>query len=112
VKKLLLLSMICLSLAACDNKTNTPKANDTTSEAQTPETDADRNLSQKVRQAIQEESQWSGYSQRIQITSSNGIVTLRGAVPSEKERNDIAKKISSINGVKRVDNLLAVGQQR
>jgi len=112
VKKLLLLSVLCLSLTACDN-TRTPKTETTTTTTETAtDTDADRNLSQKVRQAIQDESQWAGYSQKIQITSANGIVTLRGAVPSERERNDIAKKISSISGVKRVDNLLAVGQQR
>jgi hyperosmotically inducible protein len=45
----------------------------------------------------------------VTIVTVNGVVTLRGPVVSEEERNTIAKKATQVAGVRKVENQLEVG---
>ena len=72
------------------------------------ENEADRALTQKIRQAITSDDVLSTNGQNVKIITSDGKVTLRGPVKSAKEKADIAAKATQIAGVKQVDNQLEV----
>lgn len=72
------------------------------------ENEADRALTQKIRQAITSDDGLSTNGQNVKIIMSDGQVTLRGPVKSAKEKADIAAKATQIAGVKQVDNQLEV----
>ena len=48
----------------------------------------------------------------VQVSSTNGMVTLRGSTASVKDKELIGKKIRRLEGVKGVDNQLRPGWQR
>ena len=70
------------------------------------ENEADRALTQKIRQAITSDDALSTNGQNVKIITRDGKVTLRGLVKSAKEKADIAAKATQIAGVKQVDNQL------
>jgi hyperosmotically inducible protein len=72
------------------------------------ENEADRAITQKIRQAITSDDALSTNGQNVKIITSDGKVTLRGPVKSAKEKADIAAKATQIAGVKQVDNELEV----
>jgi hyperosmotically inducible periplasmic protein len=72
------------------------------------ENEADRAITQKIRQAITSDDALSTNGQNVKIITSDGKVTLRGPVKSAKEKADIAAKATQIAGVKQVDNQLEV----
>jgi hyperosmotically inducible protein len=45
----------------------------------------------------------------VKIVTVDGVVTLRGPVVSEQERNTIAKKATQVAGVRKIENQLEVG---
>jgi hyperosmotically inducible periplasmic protein len=129
MKKLFLmtmLSMLSLTLIACDRQ---DKLNDSTSSGQdydnteknvrdrdsatkTPldqaENEADRRITQKIRQAIMSDSTLSTNAKNIKIITINGVVTLRGPVGSPEEKDNIARKVKDVQGTVSVDNQLEV----
>jgi len=118
--------MLSLTLVACDQKdmfNNPPQSghdNDNTgknvrdrhSMAKTPmdqsESDADRTITKKIRQAIMADSTLSTDAKNIKIITVNGMVTLRGPVANLQEKDLIAKKVSEVPGIGNVDNQLEV----
>jgi hyperosmotically inducible protein len=72
------------------------------------ENEADRALTQKIRQAITSDDGLSTNGQNVKIITSDGKVTLRGPVKSAREKADIAAKATQIAGVKQIDNQLEV----
>ena len=70
-------------------------------------TDADRNLEQRIRQALSGDASLAASVQKLHIeTAANGEVTLRGSVKTDKEKADIAAKVQQVAGVKKVNNQL------
>jgi osmotically-inducible protein OsmY len=61
-----------------------------------------------VRQAITSDDALSTSAQNVKIVTSDGTVTLRGPVKSEKEKQDIEAKAKQVAGVKRVENELEI----
>jgi len=61
-----------------------------------------------VRQAITSDDALSTSAQNVKIVTSDGTVTLRGPVKSEKEKQDIETKAKQVAGVKRVENELEI----
>lgn len=121
MNKLLLMGFLSLGLVACDrqespishNPDNTGiNVRDRDSASLTPgnqsETEADRTLTQKIRQALLSDSALSQNAKNIKIITINGVVTLRGPVSQPNEREIILNKVNSIHGVLRVDNQLEV----
>jgi osmotically-inducible protein OsmY len=70
------------------------------------ETEADRELTQKIRQAVVEDDSLSMTAHNIKIITVDGVVTLRGPVKSAQERNAIGAKAVKIAGAGKVKNQL------
>lgn len=120
-KQLFLLSSICLMLTACEQNNRGGVAADNTGRnvrdrgpTETPgnqsENEIDRTITQKIRQAVMDDDSLSTNAKNAKIITINEVVTLRGAVNNERERNIIAQKARAISGVKHVDNQLEVIQ--
>jgi hyperosmotically inducible protein len=76
-----------------------------TSEDQS-ESKQDRELSQKIRQAIVDDDSLSTNAHNVKIITIDGVVTLRGPVKDAKERNAIGAKAMKIAGAGKVKNQL------
>ena len=72
------------------------------------ENEADRAISQNIRAAITADDSLSTNGKNVKIITSDGTVTLRGPVKSDKEKADIEAKAKQIAGVKKVDNQLEI----
>lgn len=72
------------------------------------ESEADRTLTQKIRQALMADKALSSNGKNVKIMTINGVVTLRGPVANSQERDDIARKVKNIQGIARIDNQLEV----
>lgn len=72
------------------------------------ESEADRTITQNVRQAVVADDSVSTNGKNVKIITVDGTVTLRGPVKSEKEKTNIGAKAQQIAGVKRVDNQLEI----
>ena len=72
------------------------------------ESEADRTLTQKVRQTVVADESLSTTAHNIKIISVNGIVTLRGPVNSAQEKANIEAKAQQIAGATKVDNQLEI----
>jgi hyperosmotically inducible periplasmic protein len=72
------------------------------------ESEADRTITQNVRQTIVADDSLSTNGKNVKIITVDGTVTLRGPVKSEKEKEAIVAKAQQIAGVKKVDNQLEI----
>jgi hyperosmotically inducible protein len=124
VKSILLFSIVVAAgVAACDKSGSAPadagvvgadntKVNerDRGSQTLTPgdqaENDADRGITQQIRQAVVKDDQLSMTAKNIKIITINGVVTLRGPVKTEQEKAEIATLTQRVDGIKRLDNQL------
>lgn len=68
--------------------------------------EADRNVTQQVRQGVIADDALSTTSKNVKIITVDGVVTLRGPVKSEQEKASVAAIAQRVAGVKRVDNQL------
>ncbi len=98
------------AVVAADNSgRNERDRNDATKTAgDQAENEADRTISQNIRQAIGKDDSVSTNGKNAKIITVDGIVTLRGPVQSEKEKTNIGAKAQQIAGVKSVDNQLEI----
>lgn len=125
MKRLLVIPLLMLTLAGCDrhDKPKTPPASqdvdntsintrDRNSSTKTPldqsESEADRTITQSIRRAIMSDGSLSNNAKNIKIITIDGVVTLRGPVSSSREKEDIAKKATSVQGVTDLDNQLEI----
>lgn len=126
MERFFLMSLLSLSLIACDrqdkptslssselNSDNTGQnARDRDSTAKTPmsqsESEPDRTITQRIREAIVSDSALSTNAKNIKIITVKGVVTLRGPVASSQEKDAITRKINGVQGVVKVDNQLEV----
>jgi hyperosmotically inducible protein len=72
------------------------------------ESEADRTISQNVRQAVVADDSVSTNGKNVKIITIDGTVTLRGPVKSEQEKTNIGAKAQQVAGVTRVDNQLEI----
>ena len=72
------------------------------------ENEADRAISANVRKAVVGDDSLSINAQNIKIVTSNGNVTLRGPVKTDREKEAIEAKAKQVTGVHSVTNLLEV----
>jgi osmotically-inducible protein OsmY len=84
------------------------KAADAATAQEQAETSTDRALTREIRQAIAADDSLSTNARNVTVITSGGVVTLRGPVANEQERNAIAAKAEGTTGVKRLDNQLEV----
>ena len=69
---------------------------------------SDRDLTQKIRQAIVDDKALSTYAHNIKIITQNGKVTLKGPVHTEDEKKAIEAKAAEIAGAGNVTNDISV----
>ncbi|HET9915570.1 MAG TPA: BON domain-containing protein [Candidatus Binatia bacterium] len=98
------------AVVAADNSgRNERDRNDATKTAgDQAENEADRTISQNIRQAISADDSISTNGKNAKIITIDGTVTLRGPVKSEQEKTNIGAKAQQIAGVKSVDNQLEI----
>src|SRR5438270_13266586 len=63
------------------------------------ESEADRTISQNIRQAIVADDSVSTNGKNVKIITVDGMVTLRGPVKTEQEKTNIGAKAQQIAGV-------------
>jgi len=118
--------LVALSLVNCDTQTGRVNKRPATADAdntarnerdrnagtQVPtdqaENEADREISANVRKAVVADDSLSMNAQNIKIVTSNGNVTLRGPVKTDREKEAIEAKAKQVTGVHSVTNLLEV----
>lgn len=109
---LFLLPVVCLCLASCDTRKDVESARrENIAEVKTmnaSDSSEDQKIIIGLREAIVSDETLSEEAKRIQIMAADGVVTLRGIVPTEKEKNEIAKKAKNLHGVKKVDDQLQI----
>jgi hyperosmotically inducible protein len=72
------------------------------------ESEADRTITQQIRKAVVDHDELSTNAKNVKIITQNGVVTLRGPVKSQEEKNAIAAVAQRTGGVKQVDNQLEI----
>jgi len=70
--------------------------------------EADRRMTQQIRQALMNTNGLSFNAKNIKIITLNGKVTLRGTVNSEQERNTVDAAARKIAGTDQIDDLVEV----
>ena len=126
VASLILLTLLCLP-AACssgeDTATDTaPAATDADNTAknaapgETPtaqsESGPDLEISAAIRKAVVDDKALSVNAHNVKIMTAGGVVTLRGPVKSDAEKQAIEAKAKQVAGVTSVNNLLEVEQTK
>jgi len=114
--------MLGFSLSACAVFAQTPADNTKVNKGdqhtnavtadQQKETKADRELAQKIRQAVVKDKTLSTYAHNVKIIVQSGVVTLRGPVRSEAEKSNIAAKASEIAGAANVRNEITIAAKK
>jgi hyperosmotically inducible protein len=94
------------SLQQPDN-TGANKQQATTADQQ-KETAEDRELAQKIRKSIVGDKSLSTYGHNVKVIVRNGVVTLKGPVQSQDEKNNIGAKAADVAGADKVQNQLTV----
>ena len=72
------------------------------------ESEADRTISQKIREAIVADDSVSTNGKNVKIITVDGVVTLRGPVKSATEKTNVGAKAQQVAGVKNVENQLEI----
>ena len=68
----------------------------------------DIRLAAAVRRAIEKDKSLSVSAHNVKLVANGGVVTLRGPVASDEEKQKVAQLAGSVDGVKSVDNNLDV----
>jgi hyperosmotically inducible periplasmic protein len=104
----LLLAALFLSLAACKEAPPPVQAAIAKPQAQAPSRPVDPNeeLSIRVRRALEEAGKIDAAA--IDISATDGVVTLFGTAGTKDERERAAQVAAKVDGVKSVENKLVV----
>jgi osmotically-inducible protein OsmY len=85
---------------------------DTLTSGDQSETEADRTITQKIRQAVVADDSLSITAHNVKIITVNGVVTLRGPVNTDQERKTIASIAGEVAGADKVQNHLEVASAK
>lgn len=125
-KEWLLLAALPLVLVACDTKSNSPMSSSSTEDADntgrnvqdrnsntvTPidqsENAGDLNITKEIRSRIMSTNSLSNNAKNIKIMTINGVVTLRGVVNSNQEKEFISNLAKQVQGNRTVNNQIEV----
>lgn len=73
---------------------------------------ADSEMTMKVRQAISGDTALGPDAHNVRVTTKNGMVTLRGRVSSDQEKDMIVSKVKEIAGDSNVKDSLTVAKSK
>jgi hyperosmotically inducible periplasmic protein len=71
---------------------------------------ADRALTQRIRRSVMADKSLSTYAHNIKIISQNGLVTLKGPVKSNAEKQAVIAKAAAVAGADKVTDQISVKQ--
>ncbi len=71
----------------------------------------DRDLTQKIRQALMQDKTLSTYAHNVKVIAQGGQVTLKGPVRSEDERKAVESKAIEVAGAGHVTNQMSVARK-
>lgn len=89
-------------------KNERDRTGDTKTSGDQSESEMDRGITQRIRQAVVADDSLSTQAKNTKIITANGVVTLRGPVASSQEKAQIATLANQVDGVKRIENQLEV----
>lgn len=72
------------------------------------ENSSDRNTTRQIRRALMKDKSLSTYAHNVKIITQDGIVTLKGPVRTEEEKETIEAKAKEVAGADKVTNELEV----
>jgi len=115
--------VVLLALAACSDQppppvakkaepaapapvAKAPEAPKPEPKAEEPKPDPNKELAQKVKRALEQDAKIQAGG--IDVTAKEGTVTLWGTAATQSERNRATAAAAKVDGVKTVDNRLAV----
>ena len=75
------------------------------------ETEADRTLTQRIRQAVVADDALSTTAKNVKIITVNGVVTLRGPVKTMAEKRTLEATAQQLAGAAKVDSQLELSGQ-
>lgn len=117
---LMLAALLSLSVPASAQEQSNPSAapdnsaqnkqQQTTAEHQTNAA-GDRHLTAQIRKQIVADKTLSTYAHNIKIITMNGMVTLKGPVKSDEEKQTVADIAAKVAGADKVMNQITVKQQ-
>jgi hyperosmotically inducible protein len=79
---------------------------------QAKNTTNDRDIMQKIRQAVMDDKTLSTYGHNVKIISQHGKVTLKGPVRSEDEKTKIEKMATDVAGAGNVTNQITIKPEK
>jgi len=71
----------------------------------------DRQLAQQIRKAIVKDKSLSTYGHNVKVIAQNGMVTLKGPVKSDEEKQAIENKAAQIAGADKVTSEIQVASK-
>jgi hyperosmotically inducible protein len=75
---------------------------------QAKNSDADRDIMQKIRKAVMDDKSLSSYAHNVKIISQDEKVTLKGPVRSANEKQNIEQKARDVAGAGNVTNEITI----
>jgi len=69
---------------------------------------SDRDLMQKIRKSIMDDKSLSTYGHNVKVIAQNGMVTLKGPVRSDEEKDKIERMATDVAGAGNVTNQITV----
>lgn len=108
LKQLFILSFASVAFFGCNPEERSPLVNPSPGFVEQSETEPDRNVTQAIRQSLMKDNSLSLQSKNVVIITQNGIVTLRGTVPTEEEKKKVEEQAKNAPGAKSVNNQLIV----
>jgi hyperosmotically inducible periplasmic protein len=72
----------------------------------------DREIMQKIRQAIMDDKSLSTYAHNVKIISRQGKVTLKGPVRSEDEKKTVEQKAADVAGAGNITDQLTIKPEK
>jgi osmotically-inducible protein OsmY len=73
---------------------------------------SDREVMQKIRKALVDDSSLSTYAHNVKVISQNGKVTLKGPVRSQEEKEAVEQKAAQVAGAGNVTSELTIKAAR
>jgi len=101
---------ISLAYAQADNtkKNKRDRADHAVTADQQGQSEADLELTRKIRKALTDDSSLSTYAKNVKIISRNGKVVLRGPVNTAAEKTKVENFAATIAGAAKVTNEIEV----
>ena len=69
---------------------------------------SDRTITQKIRKALMADKSLSTYAHNVKIITQEGMVTLKGPVKSEDEKQKVVAAATQVVNANKIDNQLTV----